>query len=210
MHKKGQASIPPNYMVGIIIIIVLLGLFFLLKSDLSPIQENQNKIISELESTDSIINALNSQKHTLTLLNQDIALLEKNKASEESVKVLQSDVRALNRNIENNNRILESIGNQMQSIEETITIIEPSHVQNIDVINFRTLINILNFRLAINFFIALTVFELIKVFGDFLSFGNYTKIWNIKTYFEFRRRNKNHQLNQKIIVCQQSNDSKTK
>lgn len=215
MHRKGDFRIPSNrFILGIValsglafVLLLVFSLFWNKPVDISPIQENQEKISLELQTkTDSILSSLNLQRDAINLLNQNIVLLEKNKASDESVKALQSEVLILTRNIENNGRQIELIHSQMQSIEENIKIIEPSYVQNVDMRDLRSTINIFNFRLIINFFIALTIslftLEVLKFFGDFLSFAYYTKNRNLRAYIDYKKS----LFNQKIAVFNHHKD----
>lgn len=202
-NKKGDLfSIlsKKELVIGIIILAILLfgGVFYgNIKESL--FQSNQKQIIEELKGNiNSLIGALDSIKGSVLLLNQNVGELQKTKASEESVKQISTEVQNIKTNLELTNTNLNNANTRLTEIEESIKIIEPSYVQNVDIKDLRTYINILNFRLVINFFIALSIslfaVELIKFFGDFLSFGYSTKNYNLKSYFSFRKIRKETQI----------------
>ena len=132
------------------------------------------------------------------LLNENVGELQKTKANEDSVNQISLDVQNIKTNLEMTNTDLNNVNTRLTSIEESIKIIEPSYVQNVDIKDLRTYINILNFRLVVNFFIALSIslfaVELIKFFGDFLSFGYSTKNYNLKNYLSYRKIRKETQI----------------
>jgi len=120
----------------------------------------------------------------------------KTKVDKETVESLKYQVMDLSTSIEENNKQISQINSDVNEIKETVKIIEPSYVQNIDLNDLRTYINIFNFRLILNFFIAVSLsllaIEGIKFFGDFFSYAKSTNNWDVKNYLEYRRINKFH------------------
>jgi hypothetical protein len=172
MNKKGNIGIPSNRAIlAIIFILVIIGVIYVSTKniDISPLEENQQKISDELsQKTDTIVQTVNNQKTAIDLLNKNMEILE-NK-------------------VDTNSQELQQIG-------EDIKTIEPTSVQNVDINDLRTYFNIFNFRLVINFFVALSLslfsIELIKIFGDFLSFTKHSNnpTWN--NYWAYRKYKKN-------------------
>jgi len=172
MNNKGNIGIFSNRAIiigGVILILIILGVIGSKNIDISPLEENQQKISDELsQKTDTIVQTVNNQKTAIDLLNKNMEILE-NK-------------------VDTNSQELQQIG-------EDIKTIEPTSVQNVDIKDLRTYFNILNFRLVINFFVALSLslfsIELIKIFGDFLSFTKQSNnpTWN--NYWAYRKYKKN-------------------
>ena len=201
--KKGDLfSILAKKELVIIIIVLAVLLFggvFYGNIKESLFQSNQKQIIEELKGNiNSLTSSLDSIKSSILLLNQNVGELQTTKANEETVKQISSEVQNIKTNLDLTNGNLYNVNSRLTAIEESIQIIEPTSVQNIDVKDLRTYVNIFNFRLVINFFIALSIslfaVELIKFFGDFLSFGYSTKNYNLKNYLSYRKVRKETQI----------------
>jgi hypothetical protein len=201
MKKENIVSIlSKKELIIFIIIVIFVGLWAVSQNstDLTPVEETQKKISQELgQKTDSIIEKLDNQNTALYLLNQNVKNLDNNKADKTTVQNIQYEVNNLNSNY-------EKISSDISEIKNTIKTIEPSYVQNIDLKDFRTYINIFNFRLILNFFIAVSLsllaVEGIKIFGDFFSYANKTKNWSIQNYIHYRKTNNLHKLVEKVKI----------
>ena len=142
----------PN-LIYFIIVFLIFGFwaFSQNKTDLTPVEETQNQISAELGTkTDTIIESLDSQRRAISFLNTNIKDLEKSKVDKDTENSLKYEVMDLSSNLEENNKRIQQINSDVNEIKATVKSIEPSYVQNIDLKDLRTYINI--FRLFINFY----------------------------------------------------------
>jgi hypothetical protein len=200
MNKKGNLAsiLSKKELIIAIIFLLIIGSWAWSNSgaDTTPLENNQKLISEELGiKTDSIIRKLDSQNSALYLLNKNLESLDNTKADKTAVQNIQIKVNQLNNNY-------EAINKNVEEIKETIKVIEPSYVQNIDLKDMRTYINIFNFRLIINFFIAISLsllaVEGFKIVGSFFSYAKATNNWDIKNYLKYKKTNKIHKIVKKI------------